>query len=192
MLIRKKPPRSHALGEPLRHQNHPLPVTRRDFIAAGFLSGPAMVIGPAWLGGLLKARGASAALSPDIQALLASVPGLATRFYQSLALTLSQRLRELTVSLPPLIVEDVPQVTRFATERSGRPGSANLPPSLVDAVEAFKTAMLETDRGLKDRKLADDAAQSRVGQACNSLETALREHIQRDETAVLGHSPDSL
>ena len=72
MLIRKKPPRSHALGEPLRHENHPLPVTRRDFVAAGFLSGPAMVIGPAWLGALLKASRADAALSPDIQALLAS------------------------------------------------------------------------------------------------------------------------
>jgi hypothetical protein len=70
MLIRKKPPRSHALGEPILHDNHPLPVTRRDFVAAGFLSGPAMVIGPAWLGALLKASGANAALSPDIQALL--------------------------------------------------------------------------------------------------------------------------
>jgi extracellular factor (EF) 3-hydroxypalmitic acid methyl ester biosynthesis protein len=116
----------------------------------------------------------------DIQALLTSVPGLATRFYQSLALTLSQRLRELTVFLPPLIVEDVPQVSRFATERSGRPGYAQLPPTLVDAVEAFKTDMLETDRGLKDRQLAKDAAQSRVGEACSSLENALREHIQRD------------
>ena len=74
MLIRKKPPRSHALGEPLLHQNHPLPVTRRDFVAAGFLSGPAMVIGPAWLGALLKASRAEAGvpLSPDIQALLGS------------------------------------------------------------------------------------------------------------------------
>ena len=72
MLIRKKPPRSHALGEPLRHENHPLPVTRRDFVAAGFLSGPAMVIGPAWLGALLRASRADAALSADIQALLAS------------------------------------------------------------------------------------------------------------------------
>jgi hypothetical protein len=72
MLIRKKPPRSHALGEPLRHENHPRPVTRRDFVAAGFLSGPAVVIGPAWLGALLKASGANAALSPDMQALLAS------------------------------------------------------------------------------------------------------------------------
>lgn len=116
----------------------------------------------------------------DIQALLASVPGLATRFYQSLALTLSQRLRELTAVLPPLIVEDVPQVTRYPTERSGRPGHAQLPPALVDAVEAFKTVMLETDRGLKDRKLTDEMAQARVGGACGTLETALREHIQRD------------
>ena len=72
MLIRKKPPRSHALGEPILHDNHPRPVTRRDFVAAGFLSGPAMVIGPAWLGALLKASRANAALSPDIQALLAA------------------------------------------------------------------------------------------------------------------------
>jgi hypothetical protein len=72
MLIRKKPPRSHALGEPLLHEKHPLPVTRRDFVAAGFLSGPAMVIGPAWLGALLKASRADGALSPDMQALLAS------------------------------------------------------------------------------------------------------------------------
>src|ERR1700730_7061243 len=72
MLIRKKPPRSHALGEPLRHENHPRPVTRRDFVAAGCLSARARVIGPAWLGALLKASRADAALSPDIQALLAS------------------------------------------------------------------------------------------------------------------------
>ena len=74
MLIRKTPPRSHALGEPLLHENHPLPVTRRDFVAAGFLSGPAMVIGPAWLASLLKASRAQAGVpvSPDIQALLGS------------------------------------------------------------------------------------------------------------------------
>ncbi|MBV8495573.1 MAG: general secretion pathway protein GspF [Gammaproteobacteria bacterium] len=70
MFIRKKPPRAHAPGEPLLHENHPRPVTRRDFMAAGLMSGPAMVIGPAWLAALLKARRAGAALSPDIQALL--------------------------------------------------------------------------------------------------------------------------
>ncbi len=74
MFIYKKPPRSHALGEPLRHENHPRPTTRRDFIAAGFLSGPAMVMAPAWLGALLKANRANAAapLDGDISPLLAA------------------------------------------------------------------------------------------------------------------------
>jgi hypothetical protein len=73
MFILKKPPRSHALGEPLRHENHPRPSTRRDFIAAGFLSGPAMVMAPAWLGALLKANRANAGAPPldaDISPLL--------------------------------------------------------------------------------------------------------------------------
>src|SRR5215472_13667333 len=68
MFILKKPPRSHALGEPLRHENHPRPTTRRDFIAAGFLSGPAMVMAPAWLGALLKANRANAGPAPPLDA----------------------------------------------------------------------------------------------------------------------------
>jgi hypothetical protein len=73
-FIQKKPPRSHAPGEPLLHENHPKPRTRREFIAAGLLSGPAVVMAPAWLGALLKANRANAAapLAPDIAALLAS------------------------------------------------------------------------------------------------------------------------
>jgi hypothetical protein len=73
MLIRKKPPRPHQPGEPLLHENHARPVTRRDFLGAGLLSAQGMVIGSAWLGGLLKAGSANAGgptLSPDIAALL--------------------------------------------------------------------------------------------------------------------------
>jgi CRP-like cAMP-binding protein len=118
--------------------------------------------------------------SADVYALLSSVPGFATRFYQSLALTLARRLEEMTSLLPPLIVEDVPQVKRFGAERSGRAGYAQIPPSLMDAVELFKTAMLEVDRGLKNLKLQDEPAQTRVTAACDGLEKTLREHIQRD------------
>ena len=74
MIIGKKPPRPHKLGEPLLFDNHPLPRTRRQFLAAGLISGGGMVIGPAWLGSLLKANRANAGqvtLSPDIQNLLA-------------------------------------------------------------------------------------------------------------------------
>ncbi|MBS0364307.1 MAG: general secretion pathway protein GspF [Proteobacteria bacterium] len=76
MFIQKKPPRPHALGEPLLHENHARPVTRRQMLGAGLVSAPAMVMAPAWLGALLKASRAEAAgpiaLSPDIQALLTS------------------------------------------------------------------------------------------------------------------------
>src|SRR6516162_3123334 len=76
MFILKKPPRSHAPGEPLRHENHARPRTRREFIAAGMLSGPALVMAPAWLGALLKANRANAGgpppLDADISPLLAA------------------------------------------------------------------------------------------------------------------------
>lgn len=72
MLIRKRPPRPTPPGTPFRHENHPRPVTRRDFLAAGMLGAQGMVIGSAWLGALLKAQAARAAgLDPDISALLA-------------------------------------------------------------------------------------------------------------------------
>jgi hypothetical protein len=73
MLIRKKPPRPHALGEPLLHQSHKRPVTRRELLSAGLLSAPVVVMAPAWLAALLKpgsARGAIA-LDGDISPLLA-------------------------------------------------------------------------------------------------------------------------
>ena len=73
MLIRNKPPRPHQPGEPLLHENHARPVSRRDFLGAGLLSAQGMVIGSAWLGGLLKAQTARAAgLDPDIAALVVS------------------------------------------------------------------------------------------------------------------------
>jgi len=75
MLIRKKPPRPHAPGEPILHENHKRPVTRRELLSAGLLSAPAMVMAPAWLAALLKpdtARGQAIPLDGDIQALLAA------------------------------------------------------------------------------------------------------------------------
>lgn len=65
MIFRSKRPRALALNEPLRHPDHKRPVSRRDFIAQGFLTGAATVIGPSMLGMMLNPRTAKA-LSPDI------------------------------------------------------------------------------------------------------------------------------
>jgi len=66
MIIRKKPARPHGLKEPFRHENHPKPVTRRQLLGAGFLSGYGMVVAPAWLGAIFKVSQAKAALDTDI------------------------------------------------------------------------------------------------------------------------------
>jgi hypothetical protein len=77
MIIRtKKSPRLLGLDEPIRHENHKAPVTRRDFIAQGMRTGPAILAAPAALGLLLQAQKAGA-MSPDLEALLApeTTPG---------------------------------------------------------------------------------------------------------------------
>ena len=60
--------------------------------------------------------------------------------------------------------------------------------SLKDAVEDFKTAMLETDRAVKDHKLCDVSAQTVVMAACDAMESALRQHIvdEPDRERIIG------
>jgi hypothetical protein len=70
-FIRKKMPRPHALGEPILHENHRKPVTRRELLGAGLTTAPAVVMAPAWLGSLLKSGNANAAtLDRDIKQLV--------------------------------------------------------------------------------------------------------------------------
>ena len=73
MFIRKKLPRPHALHEPILHENHPRPVTRRELLSAGFLGASGLVMAPAWLAALLKPGAAGAQQIPldgDISPLL--------------------------------------------------------------------------------------------------------------------------
>jgi len=58
-------------NEPLRHAAHKRPVTRRDFLAQGFLTGAGIITVPSLMGLLGGARDARAAisLSPDISTL---------------------------------------------------------------------------------------------------------------------------
>jgi hypothetical protein len=76
MKIRRKRPL--GLNEPLRHPDHRRPLSRRDFLAQGFISGTAVVVGGSVLGLFADPRQAQAALSSDLAALATScgiVPG---------------------------------------------------------------------------------------------------------------------
>src|SRR6202163_159373 len=63
----RKPPRALGPNEPFRHPDHPRPTTRREFVAQGFLTGAATILGPSLLGLLADPRVARAALATDIQ-----------------------------------------------------------------------------------------------------------------------------
>jgi hypothetical protein len=69
----------YGLDTPLRHSDHPRPVSRRQFIAQGFMRGGATLAGASLYGLFANPRVAQAALSPDIAALRTSpcniVPG---------------------------------------------------------------------------------------------------------------------
>jgi hypothetical protein len=67
----RKQYKAPGLHEPLRHQDHARPTTRRQFIAQSFMTGAATVVGPSLLGLLAAPRAARATLAADIQALLA-------------------------------------------------------------------------------------------------------------------------
>src|SRR6266849_1950881 len=70
----RKPPRALGPNEPFRHPDHPRPTSRREFVAQGFLTGAATILGPALLGLLADPRiaRASSYLAPDIQAAVAA------------------------------------------------------------------------------------------------------------------------
>lgn len=65
-----KKPKALGIHEPLRHQDHPRPRTRREFLAQSFITGGATVIGPSLLAMLAGPGTARAALAGDISSLL--------------------------------------------------------------------------------------------------------------------------
>jgi hypothetical protein len=71
MYLLKKSPRGLKLNEPIKHESHKRPVTRRDFISQGFMTGPAVVAAPTLLTMLVRSEIAKGnPLSPDLEAML--------------------------------------------------------------------------------------------------------------------------
>jgi extracellular factor (EF) 3-hydroxypalmitic acid methyl ester biosynthesis protein len=116
----------------------------------------------------------------QVHTLLTSVPGLAVRFYESLALILSKRLRTTTAHIPELIIEEIAQVRPHPVEHTHSSDLSTLPPSLVAEVAKFKDGMAQCERALIKKAAQPREIQSVVSQACDSLNQALSRHVIRE------------
>jgi CRP-like cAMP-binding protein len=112
----------------------------------------------------------------DIESLLNSVPGLASRLYQSLAVTLSRRLRRSGDTGNESIGSTRSARTGFATERQ-------LPPGLAQAVDGIKQGLQQIERQLRSRSLPPEQAAAAVVDACDQV-CATLERFMRDEVVV--------
>jgi hypothetical protein len=74
-IIKSRQRRALSVNEPLKHAAHKRPVTRRDFLAQGFMTGAATVIAPSMLGSLLAPNRASALDDPFLSNLATPTGG---------------------------------------------------------------------------------------------------------------------
>jgi extracellular factor (EF) 3-hydroxypalmitic acid methyl ester biosynthesis protein len=109
----------------------------------------------------------------NIQVKLASDTGFASRFYQSLAVCLGQRLRQV---LPGILHEDHAG-PRFRLPRTGQVSERQFPQELIAAVDRFSAGMRVLSAEMDKEKLKDmpvDAeAQQAVARHCDDVVDAL-------------------
>jgi extracellular factor (EF) 3-hydroxypalmitic acid methyl ester biosynthesis protein len=123
-----------------------------------------------------------------IETLLTSMPGFSARFYQSLALSLSRRLRETTTLLSQLNVNDVAQVNRFHMPRTGQITERQIPEELARSVTSFRSRLQEIDGARQAQTISDEAAQAAVSESCDALVELLRTWITSDALTELGYA----
>ena len=111
----------------------------------------------------------------NLYSLLASLPGLSERFYQSLAHNLSTRLRQ-TSSLAAHLMRRMRLAPEYDLQRTGQPGQDAIPPELISETELFKKNLYGIEQAIRNRQL-DESAQEQINRTCNMLISSLREQI---------------
>ncbi len=120
----------------------------------------------------------------DLEALLSSHPDLAARFYRSLGVTLSRRVRALSQNLMTL------RKQRSHRARYGQLSARHVPKTLTEGLQAVARDIARAEEGLASQKMAEDAAARVVSGACDRVISLLVEHTT--EKALLAISVDDL
>lgn len=124
---------------------------------------------------------------PFLTALLASEPGFSARFYNSMAVTLSHRLRDISVNLGELNLNEIAQVSRFHRTRLGHITDRQIPQELEDEIEIFQTVMSEMKSGLRTQRLAPEDVQTQVNARCNRIVELLDEYTRPEALVEIGY-----
>ena len=111
-----------------------------------------------------------------LDSLLKSSSELSHRFYQSLAHSLSSRLRA-TSSLVSCLMRRFDCDLDYKSKRTGYQGQNNIPPELIGEIELFKNNLLETEQNLRLKKINEKSAQEIVYRVCNMVTNTMREQI---------------
>jgi CRP-like cAMP-binding protein len=101
-----------------------------------------------------------------LQTLLTSEPGFAVRFYHSLTINLSRRLRIMMQRVAASSEESqrIPSLLH-----TGNITARQIPEELRTAVDTFETTLLRVDQDLRKGSLAGPSAQHAVTTACDTL-----------------------
>ncbi|MDI1478414.1 cyclic nucleotide-binding domain-containing protein [Polyangium sp. y55x31] len=120
----------------------------------------------------------------DLEALLSAHPDLAARFYRSLAVSLSRRVRALSGSLTKL------RGQRSHKARYGQLSARHVPSSLIEGLTNVLREVQRVEESLAARRTTADAAARVVASACDRVVALLEEHTT--EKALLAISVDDL
>ena len=120
----------------------------------------------------------------QLNCFLSSVPGFATRFYASLALVLSQRLRE-TTSRISTDTNIIPKSQR-CIQHTGHLTAEELPTDVVTGIKGFRTEMDSISQILQTKELSSQELKDRVAHSCNKLHHLLTEKISEYPEKALG------
>ena len=111
-----------------------------------------------------------------LDCLLKSNNQLSNRFYQSLAHSLSYRLRA-TSSLVSCLMRRFGCELDYESKRTGYQGQNNIPPELIGELELFKRNLGEVEENLRQKLIREESAQEIVNQKCNMVINTMREQI---------------
>ena len=112
----------------------------------------------------------------NLYQLLTSIPGLADRFYQSLAYNLSGRLRQ-TYALVAHLMRRVQIAPEYDLRRTGQSGQDTIPPELIGETALFRENLGSIEQAIRNKTIDETEAQEQINKACSMLINSLREQV---------------